>query len=177
MGLDISDSNGFSSWRVGSYSRVHHLRKHLILWTIDYLKTLGSNATQVLADDSTEDKEGPTTLVTTNHQDHQTISKCLVKELQRWIEPSDITPTDVNYEKISDDLRDLRHLDLAGIHYFVQSSDCEGEHPYEECKHIVVWLEKIMNHIPNEDGEQDEILGILGVFKCAVKHYGHVVKS
>jgi hypothetical protein len=158
----------------------------MILWTIDYLKTLEAKTKDEKEDNNEEKKlnNSSSTTPTKNekrkiaiiNEDHQNMNKCLIKELQKWVESSDTALTDVNYEKINDDLRDFRQLDLTGVYYFVYSSDCDGTHSYEECKHIVVWLEKIMTHIPNEDGEQEEIQGILGVFQCAVNHHGHVIK-
>lgn len=142
MGLDIKIVGQNEYVRIGNYRYVHKLRKQLIEATIAHLKqeqTYEQQKSQCrellqLAMDRLQ--------VWITPAEPMFLSPLLEQRLQigsdMWFRMQALKhPGDINYEAITESTMEwLIDLDLCGLYYFVQHSDCEGSWDVDQCEQI-----------------------------------------
>ena len=143
MGLNImvdGSKNSEDTAYVGSYSRVHYLRKLLIIQTIRFVKK--------------------------HFKKH---SKQITRLLKHWITNNKSTNY-INYLSIPQDCPNiLNKLNLTGVYWFVRHSDCDGFWSIGQCMDIAAWLSALINNnnISDKYFTEENIHNIQWVFYYA----------
>jgi hypothetical protein len=195
MGLDIADNTNKVSEKVGSYSRVHELRRYYIELAIEYLKSQknpvksslpknenNSNDSQPKDDEDDEDD---------GNEDYDSVEMStarVIKILQHWITfpfiHFSLLPQTVNYRNISGDVtEDMIRWRMTGLMHFVNCSDSDGAWTYGQCIDILDFFNAIIDFKKGDtrDSEQekwnfDHMIALRDVYTYAVENKGYVIR-
>ena len=159
MGLQICDHTHNTLFYT-SYSHFHVIRKCLIQATINYLQSLDH--------------------LNSNYQD-------LIHTLNQWITPSKINM--INYDYISSHglPEKLCKINLSGLYYLVNCSDCDGIWSYGQCIEIKILIDTVFDYLCNDEytdhtvvdddeGDINDYESLNNVFETAINNRGYVIK-